>query len=448
MNIKGAASALSLLFLTTNALNSPLVKRETTVAEINKFHGGVLLIDGKQTSCELALLSNRQAFVSASCINLDKRSEVDDITRYQAALDAGGSPPNKEIVNIDKIVVNPQYQKDNYVSNLAIVFFNSQSKEKWTTPVDVLPEELTDRAYVRRSLSDVSKQEWNKPAITNGSKDDEGCEEASIQYASNRDDLWCSTATIPSPVNSTCTVPYGVVYGLVKSDIAFTALYSHSAVYGNNSCGSAKSFHYYIVLANFLEWANTVVPNRIPTFSSTGESAAVKDDWYGFENATAANPRGVSLISGDLYARNGRVDANSTSTVSTTSTGNDDSDDDGLLSVESSSAINGSQQTGDAQASHSSDTLKKGQIIAMAVSIPLAMVILIVVLFFLYKRWQRHKKTVSWDPNRESATMRAMALDLGQPEIPTSSTPAGARPPTYVSTDGEEFTFFSFARKG
>ncbi|ORX73333.1 hypothetical protein DL89DRAFT_255433 [Linderina pennispora] len=385
MNIKGAASALSLLFLTTNALNSPLVKRETTVAQINKFHGGVLLIDGKQTSCELALLSNRQAFVSASCINLDKRSEVDDITRYQAALDAGGSPPNKEIVNIDKIVVNPQYQKDNYVSNLAIVFFNSQSKEKWTTP---------------SSRNGTAQQSQTAAKI------DEGCEEASVQYASNRDDLWCSTATIPSPVNGTCAVPYGVVYGLVKSDIAFTALYSHSAVYGNNSCGSATSFHYYIVLANFLEWANTVVTESDPNILKHW-----RDCCWSMQTPT--------------------------STVSTTSTGNDDSDDDGLLSVESSSATNGSQQTGDAQASHSSDTLKKGQIHCYGFA-----------LFFLYKRWQRHKKTVSWDPNRESATMRAMALDLGQPEIPTSSIPAGARPPTYVSTDGEEFTFFSFARKG
>ncbi|KAJ1939973.1 hypothetical protein FBU59_003949 [Linderina macrospora] len=393
------------------------------------------------------MLTNRQAFVSASCFDLDKLKEVDDITRYTVALDAGGSPNSKDVFKVDKAVLNPQYDKTTYASNLAIISFNSQTKVKWNSTIDVLPTELTDHAYVRRSLSDVSKQTWNTPMVANGSIDEEGCEAASVQYKSNRDDLWCSTMAVASPVNGTCTVPYGVVYGIVKSDIVLTAIYSHSAVYGNNTCGGAKTYNYYTVLNNFLEWAKTVVTSPIATFSTTGEASTVKDEWYGFENATASNPKGVSLISGDLYSRNGRVDANSTSTVST-STGNEDNDDGELASVEPSSSP---QPSSAAQASDSSDTLKKGQIIGMAVGIPLGMIVLMVALFFLYKRWQRHKKTVSWDPSNEANTMRAMELDFGQPSMPAMPASPNAprpRPPTYASTEGEEFTFFSFARKG
>ncbi|ORX73330.1 hypothetical protein DL89DRAFT_265425, partial [Linderina pennispora] len=310
----------SLLFLTSNALNYPLVRRETSVARVREFHGAVLLKNGKQTSCELALMHNKAAFVPASCFDIDSSNNVNDVSPYEVALDAGGTPITRETVTVDKVIINPRYNPTTYANNVAVIFFNSQAKEEWSNYIDRYPQELTDRAYVRRSMNDEEKKSWNAPAVVNDVKNDEGCKQASAQFASNPADLWCSPMSVTSPVGGSCHVPYGIVYGIVGSDMVVTAMYSHSAVYGNDMCGDSKAYHYYTVLSNYLNWAVSVVPGGFAIFSSDGQYSASDDPNYGIQDSNGSSPNGVNVVGGDLYARIPKADSKATSSLPSTST--------------------------------------------------------------------------------------------------------------------------------
>ncbi|KAJ1948477.1 hypothetical protein FBU59_001576, partial [Linderina macrospora] len=158
-----------------------------------EFHGAVLLKDGKQTSCELALMHSQAAFVPASCFDVGSSKSVNDVSPYQVAFDVGGSIIARDIVAVDRIIINPQYNPTTFANNIAVILFNSQLKEVWSNPIDRHPEELTDRAYVRRSMKSEDKQTWNAPAVINDMSTDDGCKQASALFESNPVDLWCTS---------------------------------------------------------------------------------------------------------------------------------------------------------------------------------------------------------------------------------------------------------------
>ncbi|ORX73142.1 hypothetical protein DL89DRAFT_281776 [Linderina pennispora] len=409
------------------AFSRLLQKRETSAAQAKIPHGGILLKNGRQTSCELALITNRLAFAAASCFDVDTYNNANGISRYQVALDSGGPPITKEIVSVDKVTINPQYNSTTYASNLAVVFFNSKAKEAWSNKIDVFPQELANRAYVRHSLGDVENQVWNSPAVINGKRNDDGCKQASVQYASNPADLWCTTRTTASPVNTTCHVPYGIAYGIINSDMVITALYSHSAVYGGDFCSSSKTYSYYTVLSNFIKWANTIIPNPISVFSSDGQSSASNDDWYGFENATAPIPRGFQFISGDLYARYGSSEPNTTTSNHLVPTGTVAAHDTFLSSSANQDEPSGN--VGDSSVTESQG-LGKAQIVALSVSIPVAIIIISLMSLFFYRRWRRYRSTTSCDSESENHGIVEVTHNVERPDEPT------ARPPSYTSTDG------------
>ncbi|KAJ1950364.1 hypothetical protein FBU59_000717 [Linderina macrospora] len=397
---------------------------------LNDFHGAVLLKDGEQTSCEIALISNRGGFVAGSCIDIDENFNAKNISRYSVMLDSGAMPtPGRYPVK--GITVHPQYEPPSFGNNLAIVLFNLQSSKLWVNYIDGFPAENTNYLYARRSLNNVSTQSWNSPDSTKDIVVSDGCTKANTLYAANTKDYLCSNKTMTSPVKDLCGVPYSIVYGLVESNMSVTALYSHSATYGNKMCGSTRQFHYYTILSNYLSWANQIVPDSISAFSTNGTTTMSSNLTYAMNEPKNPNVDGVKVSGGNLFARDASVEAWMTVPVPTSTSANA-LNPVGLLPSKTST------DTDNISGTSKPTSTSKNQIVAIGVSVPLATLVGVALMFFGYKRWKKHHNTVAWDPSNEHNNIQSIALDLGGANTVTDI------PPTYDSIREEGDTLTTF----
>ncbi|KAJ1956608.1 hypothetical protein EC988_001261 [Linderina pennispora] len=415
---------------------------------LNDFHGAVLLKDGEQTSCEIALISNRAGLVAGSCIDIDKNFNAKNITRYSVMLDSGGMP-TPGVFPVKGITVHPQFEPPSYANNVAVVLFNLQSNKLWVSYIDAFPGENIDYLYARRSLSNVTSQTWNTPDSTRDIVISEGCTKADTLYAANKKDFLCNNKTMTPPIKDICAVPYSIVYGLIKTDMVATALYSHSVTYNDKMCGSTRQFHYYTILANFLNWAQQIVPDGISAFSNNGTNTMSTNITYAMKEPKNPKADGVKVYGGNLFARDASVEAWMTVPIPTT-TSADEENSAGLLpsqigtggnnfagpskptSTDSADSADSTGTTDTPAASHSSSSPSKNQIIAIGVSVPLATLVGVALMFYAYKRWKKHHNTVAWDPSNEHNNIRSIALDLG------GASTIMDIPPTYDSVRQQE----------
>ncbi|KAJ2078975.1 hypothetical protein H4R24_004100 [Coemansia sp. RSA 988] len=188
--------------------------------------------------------------------------------------------------------------------------------------------EWSDVAYVRRNLANADSMEWDSPKVETYSDIDQGCDKASTLYSKNTDTFYCSLIHTPSLSNSNCNMPYGSIYGVVSGDTAIAGLYSHSVVYGDDTCSGDKQYHYYTVLTYYLKYARSVL-GRTPKElceDKEGLSNFKRIINYRMKWNSSANDDGTSMFGGDMLAIQPRAAVSSSDSTSASSTIMDDND--------------------------------------------------------------------------------------------------------------------------
>ncbi|KAI9505314.1 hypothetical protein BX070DRAFT_251178 [Coemansia spiralis] len=97
--------------------------------------GGLLIKNGKQTSCELGVIDSTAAFVAAGCIDFSGNN-IDWSKNYEVYLDAG-IDNNPISYKVYSIVVHPSYNSSTNANPVAILQFNKGDIPSWTNPIAI-----------------------------------------------------------------------------------------------------------------------------------------------------------------------------------------------------------------------------------------------------------------------------------------------------------------------
>ncbi|KAJ2318126.1 hypothetical protein H4S02_001161 [Coemansia sp. RSA 2611] len=123
--------------------------------------GGILVRDGKRTSCELGVVDSQSAIVSALCMGFTASDETLSDVKFEAYLDAGGDG-EYATYSVEKITVHPHYNSTTFANDIAIISYNSGGDVKWQNPIaPVYGYKWDSVAFVRRSLLDMEKPTWD-----------------------------------------------------------------------------------------------------------------------------------------------------------------------------------------------------------------------------------------------------------------------------------------------
>ncbi|KAJ2450449.1 hypothetical protein EV183_004287 [Coemansia sp. RSA 2336] len=268
---------------------------------ISSHHGALLVKNGKQTSCEIALIDNRAGFVAANCV-VDGNGNLDTNARYEIYTDDGDneSPKSAPIIS-SSIKVHPQFKMSNFANNIAVVQFSVDVKD-WSNKVAVDHGSWASSLYVRRYMANKNAMRWAKPKTGRSLSTRPECAASSGLYASNYFDFSCSSDAAGTMVGSQCGVPYGTVYGQVNDQMAIGGIYSHSVAEGDSICSPGRVVHYYLYLSNYLAFAQNVLGRGVPTLS-TGNFAVNSDAWYAMEPESFATPSGTRILGGNAFNR-------------------------------------------------------------------------------------------------------------------------------------------------
>ncbi|KAJ2201158.1 hypothetical protein GGH14_002551 [Coemansia sp. RSA 370] len=263
-NLSSVCYAILALLGASQALQ--LVTRDVDIAGVTKFQSALLLIDGKQTTCESVLVDSNAGFVAASCLKYTSDGDVDTDVKYELAVRAGGSTTT-EVYPITQIDSHKEYNPETYVNNLAVIQFNPDKEVTWQNYIGIDPEEWDDHYFIRRSLSSVSSLTWNNI----------------IAFA------------------NTDTPIYAAVQ---PSDMSIVALHSHSAVYGDTMCSKSRKLHYYIVLRNYIGWAAGILGRSVGGFAKDSSFEFTPVQGYQMKDVSTDDVEDVTLFSGDQYSQN------------------------------------------------------------------------------------------------------------------------------------------------
>lgn len=346
--------AFELLLLSTLVSGSFVDPRNTNVTF---FHfglgGGAMLVkDGHHTSCEIAVIDTRSAFVAASCLETPEKGIK--TSNYEIYIKYGSSTvTGKQTVRykIDGPVhIHPKFNKETLANNIAVVEYNIDSNSSLinTTPTD--KSLWSQTVYVYRSVDDTAQMKWNAPVSKVGSESSSGCSDASNLYRTNTNALLCTGMTTKSSIDSTCSVPFSSSSASIGGGMYTAALFSHAAILAENGklCESNGSqiYSYYILLEQYIPFAVNVLKRPVWTLAGY-KPVKVSDgnDRYSMNPPDAGTSKKITILSGNLYKQ---MKDNSGKASSTSS--------NGMPSSPSSSHANPTSNVVTAQQGHSTST--------------------------------------------------------------------------------------------
>ncbi|KAJ1785320.1 hypothetical protein LPJ59_006168, partial [Coemansia sp. RSA 2399] len=240
----------------------------------------------------------------------------------------------------------------------------------WTNSIAVYPAEWTDTLFVRRELVDASTSTWGNHVLKSNTVDPSTCSMYSTVFGNNEDGMRCNSIQVNSVWNSACPFPYGSLYGEVAgTSLAIGGLHSYTFMPTSDYCNGDRGLYYFTMLYNYIEWGESVIGRSISTLvaDTSAYDATSKSTSFSMNDSNDFNPKNCD--SGDIH---------------TGKATNGSNEYDGLVSDDANSV--GAISNG-----KSYDGLTQGAIVAIAVSVPLGVIILAIVAFFIYKR--RH----SWE---------------------------------------------------
>lgn len=236
------------------------------MSDLLGFRGAILVANGKQTTCEAALIDSSAAFIAASCLQY-KDGKVDDSQKYELIIKMGDNSAGSQQYPITSVSVHPKYDSSMFINNLAIVQYNVGKPTSWNYNIGINPSEWTRNYFARRSLADLGDKRWNNILALDSMAKPGDCSKYSKVYASNSKDFICNAADTRSIFNNACALPYGTVYSVVQpSNINIIAIHSHSVVVDGSLCSGQQKLHYYTLLRNYAAWAAKEIGRSIGGF--------------------------------------------------------------------------------------------------------------------------------------------------------------------------------------
>ncbi|KAJ2308748.1 hypothetical protein IWW55_000251 [Coemansia sp. RSA 2706] len=256
--------------------------------------GGILVRDGKRTSCELGVVDSQSAIVSALCMGFTASDETLSDVKFEAYLDAGGDGEYAKY-SVEKVTVHPHYNSTTFANDIAIISYNSGGNVKWQNPIaPVYGYKWDSVAFVRRSLLDMEKPTWDTlqysdaPYSGNVSNVDDYCPETSVLYQDNNQELLCSQLRLSSPSNdlTSCRISYGILYGLLDNQTYLIGIFSYAgAGVIKFLCIDYKFTSYFTQVAPYLPYIEQVL------------GRSVKYDIKDFSGGTQATNSSYSMLS-------------------------------------------------------------------------------------------------------------------------------------------------------
>ncbi|KAJ2849730.1 hypothetical protein IWW36_002422 [Coemansia brasiliensis] len=231
-------------------------ENNSTDTPIDFLNDGVLIIDGKQSSCEIALIGESYGLVAANCLLTDDGKQR-KVKQLKIATHGSG---DSEVIPVDDMVLHPQFDASTLANNIAVLTFTTS---KDTIPSPMAPLNTTswdDQCLFRRALNDLTPT-WSNYILGRVSdKGKELCQVASPIFAANSNDFICDQGLVsPGDSITSCKLPYGMGYGAVLYEgTAPMALYSHTVVFGDGLCSTSQKVNYYILLHNYLDWGQSI----------------------------------------------------------------------------------------------------------------------------------------------------------------------------------------------
>ncbi|KAI8318204.1 hypothetical protein GQ54DRAFT_300671 [Martensiomyces pterosporus] len=275
-----------------------------TRADLANYRGAVLIVNAVQTSCEVALIDGSSGFVAANCLDFSggqlNTESLHKVYTDKNNLDAATAYP------IESIHIHPAFNLTTLANNIALVEFNTKRPDDWKSPIAVDRRSWTDLVYVQRSLHNVKKMTWNPPTIQEHKIQVEaGCRNSSNLFNANPNDYLCGSWTAKQPFNKTCAIPFSSVYGQSGNDMGIAALFSHSVIYGNNACTSKPQFSYFLVLANYIGWADNILGRDVSVLPKNATQSLNKNVDYKMKDAQPTTIASATVAGGDFYSREG-----------------------------------------------------------------------------------------------------------------------------------------------
>ncbi|KAJ1858838.1 hypothetical protein GGF49_005659 [Coemansia sp. RSA 1853] len=227
---------------------------------ISGVKGGILVKDGKRTSCDLGVVTSSGAYVAKDCLDYTKAGNIDNSTTYEAYLDDGldGKPIKYTITNFFKVTNNSETLSNNYV----YLRYNNNNSTLWKNMVSpTLGYDWDAVVYVRRSLRDMDQMVWDDPEFAGLGTDYDGdCISMSGLFKEYPSYFLCKSDTVSTPTDdlTPCQLPYGTVYGIVQRKAHLMGIYSHTAISANgNMCNNTSSRSYYTALHRHMNYLQT-----------------------------------------------------------------------------------------------------------------------------------------------------------------------------------------------
>ncbi|KAJ1959126.1 hypothetical protein GGI12_004498 [Dipsacomyces acuminosporus] len=352
------------------------------------------------------------AFVAASCLDYDKAGQVDNSTKYQIMIDRNSIAP-VALYSIDRIHVHPDYNSTTMANNIAVVEFNTNgTASSWKNTIGTDSKKAWSTAiYAGRFINNLPKMSWSTPQVVEHSEVNKDCSKMSGLFDYNQDDFLCGNWTVSPKQNAdACQIPYGSVYSVCNKKLAVAGLYSHTVSFGSDICKSDRQWSYYLLLANYVAFANDVMKTRkVDTLTTAPEYSPNTNPSYQMSVLIPNNVKGTTIVSGDMFAGNSRLQPFQTpGGKAPTETATPDA-----------SAVTPTQAADlPSSSSSSSSKLSKGQAVGVAVGVSVAALIASAVLYFLFKRRKARRGVVGRRHGRaRDSTAENLARELGGASI-------------------------------
>ncbi|KAJ2828805.1 hypothetical protein IWW50_001193, partial [Coemansia erecta] len=268
--------------------------------------GGILVKDGKRTSCELGVATSKGAYVAKDCLDYTSKGDIYNSTNYEVYLDGGldGKPIKYTVTDYYRVTNNSKTLSNNYV----YLRYNQKNKRTWENLMaPVLSYNWDAIVYVRRSLRDMDKMEWDNPKfVAMGSSYDGSCVSMSGLFQAYPSYFLCKNATVPTPSDdlSSCPLPYGTVYGITERKAHLMGIYSHATVNSNATMCNATSMRaYYTALYRHVNTVNVNLKWELDYDSDVfrANMSTYPRDYKMNEQNYTSRDSNVQVLRGDIF---------------------------------------------------------------------------------------------------------------------------------------------------
>ncbi|KAJ2365465.1 hypothetical protein IW150_006205, partial [Coemansia sp. RSA 2607] len=294
---------------TSNGSSDILNKRAIDASAFQNLPGGLLFKNGKQTSCEVALLSMKAGIVTASCFDYSSGTTVSSSTKYEVYLYNGtpNSAPIISTLSTSDIHLHPNYNPNTLENNLAVIEFNKQTTDPFKGYIVDGKYMVPSSVYLRRSFN-TDTNTWNAPLISQMAGNPDECSDFSGLYVTNERNLLCTPYSTPSIVNSDCSVPYGALYTEGQNGmIAIAGIFTLSSVEGTSLCsGGARMYTYMTAMWNLSPLATSILGYPVDVMRNYIAETQTGTNVYSQNSPTVIDMSGKTIITGDVYPKQSR----------------------------------------------------------------------------------------------------------------------------------------------